>query len=157
MAYRLTGRESLVPEGGSGGGATLDRVSSLIDWQPVSALLAPLWPSARGESSWPPLAMVKALLLAVWQELSDAKLAEAPGDRASFRRFCSFAAREATPERNAFVRFRRALIAQGLERKLFEVVTAQLEARAITVKTGTPVDGAIIASASTGDGEARWV
>lgn len=85
------------------------------------------------------------------------KLAEALEDRASFRRFCGFAAREATPERTAFVRFRRALIAEGLDRQLFDAVTAQLKSRAITVKTGTLVDATIIASASKGDGEARWV
>jgi len=101
--------------------------------------------------------MFKAVLLAVWHDLSDVKLAEALEDRASFRRFCGFAAHEPTPERTAFVRFRRALIAQGLDRKLFEAVTAQLKARAITVKTGTLVDATIIASASKGDGEARWV
>lgn len=157
MAHCIIGQDTLVPEGGSRSGATLDRLASLIDWQPVWALLAPLYPSARGEPAWPPLSMFKALLLAVWYDLSDVKLAEAQEDRASFRRFCGFAAREATPERTAFVRFRRALIAQGLDRKLFELVTAQLKARAITVKTGTLVDATIIPSASKGDGEARWV
>lgn len=40
---------------------------------------------------------------------------------------------------------------------LFESVIAQLKAKAITVKTGTPVDATIIASASAGHGDARWV
>ena len=70
---------------------------------------------------------------------------------------CGFAAQEATPERTAFVRFRRALIAQGLDRRLFEAVTRQLKARAITIKSGTLVDATIIASASKDDDEARWV
>lgn len=157
MAHRTIGQESLAPDGTSRSGVTLERLSSLIDWQPVGALLAPLYPSARGEAAWPPLSMFKALLLAVWHDLSDVKLAEALEDRASFRRFCGFAAQEATPERTAFVRFRRALIAQGLDRQLFDAVTVQLKARAITVKTGTLVDATIIASASKGDGEARWV
>lgn len=157
MAHRTIGQESLAPDGTSRSGAALERLSSLIDWRPVSALLAPLYPSAKGEPAWPPLSMFKALLLAVWHDLSDVKLAEALEDRASFRRFCGFAAREATPERTAFVRFRRALIAEGLDRQLFDAVTAQLKSRAITVKTGTLVDATIIASASKGDGEARWV
>ena len=82
-------------------------------------------------------------------------LAEALDDRASFRRFCGFSGTEATPERTAFVRFRKALIAHGLDRVLFETVTAQLKAKAITVKTGTLVDATIIASASKGDDDAR--
>lgn len=95
--------------------------------------------------------------MAVWHDLSDIKLAEALEDRASFRRFCGFAAHEATPERTAFVRFRRVLIAQGLDQRLFEEVTAQLKVRAITIKTGTLVDATIIASASKSDDEAHWV
>lgn len=73
--------------------------------------------------------MFRALLLAVCHDLSDVKLAEALEDHAFFRHFCGFAALEATPERTAFVRFRRALIAQGLDQRLFEAVTAQLKAR----------------------------
>ena len=53
--------------------------------------------------------MFKALLLATWYDLSDVTLAESLSDRASFRRFCGFSRDEETPERTAFVRFRRAL------------------------------------------------
>lgn len=120
-------------------------------------LLDPLYPAAKGERAWPPLAMFKALLLSIWYDLSDVKLAEALDDRASFRRFCGFSANEATPERTAFVRFRKALIAQNLDRSLFIAVTAQLKSRAVTVKTGTLVDATIIASASEEDDDARWV
>ena len=101
--------------------------------------------------------MFKALLLSIWYDLSDVKLAEALDDRASFRCFCGFSANEATPERTAFVRFRRLLVAHQLDRTLFEVVTMQLKAKAVTVKTGTLVDATIIASASEGDDDARWV
>ena len=139
------------------GASSLDALSELIDWQPISDLLAPLYPARKGEPGWPPLAMVKALLLAMWHDLSDVKLAEALDDRASFRRFCGFARLEATPERTAFVRFRRLLVAHRLDGGLFEAITAQLKAKAITVKTGTLVDATIIASASKDDGEGRWV
>lgn len=42
MAHRTIGQESLAPDGTSRSGAGLERLSSLIDWQPVAALLAPL-------------------------------------------------------------------------------------------------------------------
>jgi IS5 family transposase len=58
------------------------------------------------------------LLLAGWHELSDVTLAEALAERASFRRFCGFAAHEPRPERTAFVRFRRALVRGGLDATL---------------------------------------
>jgi hypothetical protein len=75
-------------------------------------------------------------------------------DRASFRRFCGFSAQEPTPERTAFVRFRREFLSRGLDQMLFEEVTAQLRAKAVTVKTGTLIDATVTASASHGDGEA---
>jgi IS5 family transposase len=87
--------------------------------------LARLYPAPKGEEAWPPLAMFKALLLATWHDLSDVALAEALSDRASFRRFCGFSCAEATPERT-FVRFRRELLAHGLDRNLFEAISRDL-------------------------------
>lgn len=101
--------------------------------------------------------MFKALLLSVWYDLSDVKLAETLDDRASFRRFCGFSGSEATPERTAFVRFRRLLVARDLDRALFEAVTVQLRAKAIRIKTGTLVDATVVASASEADEEGHWV
>jgi IS5 family transposase len=64
-----------------------------------------------------------------WHGLSNERLVEALDDRASFRRFCGFAAHEPTPERTAFVRFRRELVRRGLDRALFEEVTRPLKPR----------------------------
>lgn len=157
MAYRSIGQESLDVVASSRSSASLDRLSGLIDWGRIATLLEPLYPASKGEPAWPPLAMFKALLLAVWHDLSDVKLAEALDDRASFRCFCGFSRNEATPERTAFVRFRRALIAHALDRRAFEMVTAELKGKAITVKTGTLVEATIIASASEADGDGHWV
>ncbi|WP_126174371.1 IS5 family transposase [Altericroceibacterium xinjiangense] len=158
MAHRSIGQERFGFAGGArSAGSSLDELDSLIDWAPVAALLDPLYSAAKGEPAWPPLPMFKALLLSIWYDLSDVKLAEALDDRASFRRFCGFSSTEETPERTAFVRFRRLLVARGLDVSLFEAVTAQLKAKAIKVKTGTLVDATIITSASKEDGDGRWV
>ena len=89
-------------------------------------------------------------------------LRRAPGpaldDRTSFRRFCGFAAHEPTPERTAFVRFRRVLVRLDLDRVLFETVTHQLDARGVVVRCGTLVDATLLPSASIQhDAEAKWV
>jgi len=63
---------------------------------------------------------------------------------------------DVTPERTAFVRFRKELVARGLDKALFDIVTRQLKAKAVTVKTGTLIDATVIASASHQDGEAGW-
>ena len=135
----------------------LDGLSKLIDWREFDVLLAPISDAAKGEQGWPPLCLLKALLLARWYDLRDVKLAEALDDRASFRRFCGFSKSEPTPERTAFVRFRRVLAKRGLGEKLFEVITLQLCAQQVSVKQGTLVDATIIASASKDDDEARWI
>ena len=157
MSHRSIGQERFGFAGRGGSGSALDELGKLIDWDQVSKLLDPLYSATKGEPAWPPIAMFKALLLSIWYDLSDVKLAEALDDRASFRRFCGFSANEATPERTAIVRYRKLLAARKLDRSLFETVTAELKSKAVTVKTGTLVDATIIASASKGDDNARWV
>lgn len=157
MSRRRIGQESFGFGDAGRRHSSLDDLATLIDWACVDLRLADISCAAKGEPAWLPLALFKALLLAVWYDLSDVKLAEALDDRASFRRFCGFSGAEPTPERTAFVRFRKALTTRGLDEVLFDDVTAQLKANAVRVKTGTLVDATIIASASKGDEEARWV
>jgi IS5 family transposase len=136
--------------------SALDALAAAIDWGPLETRLAAISPPGRGEPGWPPLALLKALLLGFWYDLSDVKLAEALEDRASFRRFCGFSATEGTPERTAFVRFRRELVRLRLEKPLFGEVVRQLDARGLTVRTGTLVDATVIRAAARDDGEAGW-
>ena len=145
MARRRIGQEQLAVGGlEPRGGTSLDEVAALVDWAELDRLLAGISASPKGELGWPPLALLRALLLATWHDLSDVRLAEALDDRASFRRFCGFSAHEPTPERTAFVRFRAALVRRGLDRILFEAVTRQLDQRGVVVRTGTLVDATLI-------------
>ena len=96
-------------------------------------------------------------MLATRYDLSDAVLAEALSDRASFRRFCGFSCAEATPERTAFVRFRRELLTHGLDRNLFEAISRDLESKGACVRKGTLIDATVIGAAAKGDKEAAWV
>jgi IS5 family transposase len=82
MAQRRIGQEAFRFTIKAEGQTSLDALSSLIDWAPADRALAGLYPSAKGEKAWPPLAMFKALLLATWYDLSDVMLAEALSDRA---------------------------------------------------------------------------
>jgi IS5 family transposase len=112
--------------------------------------LAGISGATKGETGWRPFSLGRALLLATWRDLSDVTLEKALDDRASFRRFCGFAAHEPTPERSSFVRCRRELGRRGLDRVLFEAVPGQLEAKGVTVHTGTLVNATLIASARMG-------
>ena len=156
MARRTIGQEGFSFATGNKPSG-LDALAALIDWREADTLMAPISDAAKGEQGWPPLCLLKALLLARWYDLSDVKLAEALDDRASFRRFCGFSGNEATPERTAFVRFRGTLAALDLGERLFEAITDQLCAQQVSVKRGTLVDATIIASASKDDDDARWI
>jgi transposase, IS5 family len=156
MSRRRIGQEMFGFAGGGSRSAGLDELSRMVDWAAIDVLLGDIYAAAKGEAGWPPLALFKALLLAVWYDVSDVKLAEALDDRASFRRFCGFSGSEPTPERTAFVRFRRELIRRGLDGKLFAAVVAQIEAKGLAVKTGTLIDATVTRAASLSDEEAAW-
>src|ERR671912_485477 len=161
MGRRRIGQEDLIARPEPRAGATLTELAALIDWTEIDRRPVGISAAVKGELGWPPLALFRALLLATWHDLSDVRLAEALDDRASFRRFCGFAAHEPTPERTAFVRFRRELVRRGLGRALFEAVTRQLEAKGVMVRTGTLADGfggmpRTPSASIQKDGDARW-
>ena len=87
MARRGIGQEQMrLGDGEARGSGSLGELDALINWAEVDRYLAPIYAAAKGERVWPPLPLFKALLLSVWYDLSDVKLAEALDDRTSFRR-----------------------------------------------------------------------
>ena len=74
---------------------------------------AGLYASAKGEKAWPLLVMFKALLLAA-------------GSRSVRWAACRRSKTGRASERAAFARFRRELIARGLDRSLFEAIARDL-------------------------------
>jgi transposase, IS5 family len=54
------------------------------------------------------------------------------------------------------VRFRRLLVAHGLDRSLFEAIARDLDNKGATIRKGTIIDATIIGSATKGDEEAAW-
>ena len=85
MARRRIGQERLAISGAEArGGKSLDQVASLIDWVELDGLLASISASTKGEPGWPSIALFRALLLAMWHDLSDVRLAEALDDGSAF-------------------------------------------------------------------------
>lgn len=70
-----------------GRNARLDRLTELIDWAPLAPLVADLHAAPLGLPSYPPLRMVKVLLLQRWYQASDPTMEEALWERLSFRSF----------------------------------------------------------------------
>ena len=99
MARRRIGQVDLIARPEPRAASSLAKLAALLDWTEIDRPLVGISAAARGEPGWPPLALFRAMLLAIWHDRSDMRLVEALDDRASFRRFCGFAAHEPTPER----------------------------------------------------------
>ena len=125
----------------------LDRLEQLIDWSEIGSLVAGLRNPATGAPGYPPLVMLKALLLQQWYGLSDPGLEEALADRLSFRRFVGLALDEASPDHSTISRFRTALTAKGLSEAVFAAVTRQIDAKGLILRQGTIIDATLVEAA----------
>lgn len=84
MAHRECGQGSLAaalqsPEAGAN--ARLRRIGELIDWSGFAALLGDLHAAPTGRPSWPPLLMLRCLLLQQRYGVSDPAAEEALNER----------------------------------------------------------------------------
>src|SRR3546814_1445338 len=99
MAHREVGQMSLADAlvSGVGTSAVLDRLSELIDWGSIAGKLSAIHSSRYGRKAYPPIVMLKALLLAQWHGLSDLALEAAVGDLRAFLRVCGRGLDDDTP------------------------------------------------------------
>ncbi len=145
--HRSSGQSDLVEAWLSpklGRNVRLERIGGAFDWSSVDRLVSGVYAAKSGRPSWPPLLMVKALLLQQWYGLSDPGLEEALGDRLSFRRFVGLGLDEGSPDHSTLSRFRKALRQRGLDKRLFEEVERQLDAKGLLVKSGTLMDATLV-------------
>ena len=170
MTHRTSGQMSFVDGLASkrlGRNETLEAIGSIVDWGRFERLLKPVRPGTKGAPPYPPLLMFKVLLLQQWYALSDPEAEEALMDRLSFRRFVGLGLEDNAPDHSTISRFRSALVAAGLDRRLFGELQVQLGSRGLLVKAGTLIDASLVSSAaakpsvaqgdqSPVDPEAKW-
>jgi len=125
----------------------LERLSQLIDWPAIAAVLRAVEPSHLGAPGYPALTMLRALLLQQWYGLSDPELEDALSDRLSFRRFVGLALDDAAPDHSTISRFRAALVQHGLTERVFDSVVRQIDARGLILRHGTMVDATLVEAA----------
>lgn len=133
---------------GGGSNRRLERIAGLIDWSGVEAVLEGVHASSTGRPSYPPLVLLKVLLLQGWYGLSDPGMEEALADRLSFRRFAGLSLEEPVPDHSTISRFRTLLAGRGLAEEIFAQVTGQIEAQGLMVKRGTLIDATVIEAAA---------
>ena len=137
--------ESLLPET-LGNNQRLERIDDAVDWGRFGGLVAGVYSACEGRPSYPPLTMVKVLLLEQWYNLSDPQMEEALGDRISFRRFVGLGLQDETPDHSTISRFRAMLTERGVGEGLMEELNRQLEEKGLMVKAGTLMDATLVES-----------
>ncbi len=137
--------ESLLPQT-LGRNERLERIADEFDWDRFAWLVEDIYSSGEGRPSYPPLTMVKVLLLEQWYNLSDPQMEEALSDRISFRRFVSLGLEDDTPDHSTISRFRGELVRRELSERLFEELSSQLDERGLIVKEGTLMDATLVGS-----------
>lgn len=147
MSRRTIGQLSLADRLAGEGGRSSERLSQLdrlVDWRGLERVVAPLEPSFYGAPGYPPLLMLKALLLQQWYGLSDPGLEDALADRLSFRRFVGLPLGEAAPDHSTICRFRGALREAGLVEAVFAEIDRQIDAQGLILRRGTLIDATLV-------------
>lgn len=135
--------DAFVPEG-LGMNETLERIGTMLDWERIGKVVGEVHSAPEGRPGYPPLTMVKVLLLQQWYTASDPAMEEALRDRISFRRFVNLGWTDGTPDHSTISRFRKALTERGLTERLFAEVNRQFEEHRLLVKKGTLLDATIV-------------
>lgn len=145
--HRQSGRPSFAEEwipAELGRNDTLERIDAALDWERIGAVVREVHAAPAGRPAYPPLTMLKVMLLQQWYDASDPAMEEALRDRISFRRFSGLGWEDGTPDHSTISRFRTQLTRRGLAERVFAEVGRQLEERGLLVKQGTLIDATII-------------
>ena len=122
----------------------LERIEAAIDWRQLAKVVDGVYAAPTGRPSYPPVVMVKVLLLQQWYDASDEGMEEALWDRVSFKRFVGLGMEDEVPDHSTISRFRKEVTDRGLGRRLFKELTRQLDKKGLVVKKGTLLDATIV-------------
>lgn len=120
------------------------RIDREIDWRGINARLEAIYDPKMGRPSFPPLIILKTLLLQQWYKLSDPEAEEAIRDRLSFQRFLGLRMTDPVPDETTICRFRNKLVENRLYEKVFKDINQQLEKKGLVVKHGSIVDATLV-------------
>lgn len=133
--------------GGPRSAALLEKLDAATPWEQLAAPIRELpeyTNPGAGHPPWCPVLMLKCLMLAKWNNLSDPGLEEALQDRISFRKFTGLSFADKTPDETSFVRFRDRLREAQLHDAIFAATVEHIRSQGLLVREGTMVDATII-------------
>ena len=104
--------------------------------------------SREGADAYPPLMLLKGLLLQKWYHIdSDPELENQINDRISFKKFMGLSFDTHSPDHSTFSRFRGRLSKEAMN-QINNAVLQQFAQKGLTINEGVAVDARLVQSAS---------
>jgi transposase, IS5 family len=129
----------------------MQQINAIVDWSRIETLLLrnyPVGKSAEGNEAYPPLLLMKGLLLQQWFRIdSDPELETQINDRISFKKFLGLSFDDTAPDHSTFSRFRSRFSKDTL-RMINNELLNQFAARGLTINEGIAIDARLVQSAS---------
>jgi len=129
----------------------MNKINTLISWKNIEALLLEYYDvgrSTEGADAYPPLMLLKCLLLQKWFHIpSDPELENQINDRISFKKFLNLPLDTTSPDHSTFSRFRGRLSKEAMMKLNNEVLQAFTK-RGLSINEGVAIDARLVKSAS---------
>jgi transposase, IS5 family len=129
----------------------MEKINAIVNWSRIDNLLMKNYPvgkSAEGNEAYPPLILMKALLLQQWFKIdSDPELETQINDRISFKKFLGLSFDDPAPEHSTFSRFRSRFSKETM-RKINHELLSQFASKGLTINEGIAIDARLVQSAS---------
>lgn len=129
----------------------MEKVNQIIDWSHIETLLMGHYQagtSKEGVDAYPPLMLLKGLLLQKWFRIpSDPELENQINDRVSFKKFLGLPFDQPSPDHSTFCRFRSRLSKKAMI-KINSEFLLQFSQKGLTIHEGIAVDARLVLSAS---------
>jgi IS5 family transposase len=125
----------------------LEQMDRIIPWTEWIGIIKPhYYKGERGNKPYELETMLRIHMLQNLYDLSDMGVMTEVIDSRAFSEFCEVESSNQVPDGDTIGRFRKLLVEQGLQAKLFDHVVALLMERGLILKKGTIVDSSIIAA-----------
>jgi IS5 family transposase len=129
----------------------MEQINATVDWSKIESLLMRNYPVGRsfeGNDAYPPLLLMKCLLLQQWFKIdSDPELETQINDRISFKKLLGLSFDNPAPDHSTFSRFRGRFTKDTL-RMINHELLSQFAAKGLTINEGIAIDARLVQSAS---------
>lgn len=126
-------------------------INAIVDWSKIESLLMrnyPVGKSAEGNDAYPPIILMKCLLLQQWFKInSDPELETQINDRISFKKFLGLSFDDPAPDHSTFSRF-RGRFSQDVMRMINNELLKQFAAKGLAINEGVAIDARLVKSVS---------